>query len=294
MSLEHQAGRLCRSKQPEALAFSLAHGLTACQSSIFHIVMGTPGGGLALIFLVLVLTLCCSISITVAASRCTWAFARDDAIPGAKLWAKVDKRLGVPVWSLVLVTVVQMLLGLIDLGSTSAFTAFVSVGVQALALAYGIPIAISLFCRRSEVIRAKWNLGQVAGTVVNVVALLWIAFELVLFSMPTALPVTDVSMNYSSVVLVGFGLIAAAWYAAHSRTCRYSTPYQSMTADVPFSLQRAPSFGRAVTVLRSRPHQQGLIFTKNAGLVRKSQGWKQVSIGTCKRILRQGLLSALL
>ncbi|KAK5111187.1 hypothetical protein LTR85_012236 [Meristemomyces frigidus] len=135
-----------------------------------------------------------------------------DAIPGAKLWAKVDKRLGVPMWSLVLVTVVQMLLGLIDLGSTSAFTAFVSVGVQALALAYAIPIAISLFCRRSEVIRAKWNLGQTVGTIVNVVALLWIAFELVLFSMPTALPVTDVSMNYSSVVLVGFGAIAAVCF----------------------------------------------------------------------------------
>lgn len=43
---------------------------------IFHTVMGTPGGGLGLIFLVLVITLFCSISITVAASRCTWAFAR--------------------------------------------------------------------------------------------------------------------------------------------------------------------------------------------------------------------------
>ncbi|KAK4541876.1 hypothetical protein LTR36_007240 [Oleoguttula mirabilis] len=141
-----------------------------------------------------------------------------DAIPGAKLWAKVDKRLGIPMWSLVLVTVTQLLLGLINLGSTSAFTAFVSVGVQALALAYGIPIAISLFCRRREVIRAKWNLGQVVGTIVNVIALLWIAFELVLFSMPTALPVTDVSMNYSSVVLVGFGAVAAVWYGVHSRT----------------------------------------------------------------------------
>ncbi|KAK0935826.1 hypothetical protein LTR29_012607 [Friedmanniomyces endolithicus] len=175
---------------------------------IFHTVMGSPGGGLGLIFLVLVITLFCSISITVAASRCTWAFARDDAIPGAKIWAKVDERLGVPVNSLALVTVVQMLLGLINLGSSSAFTAFVSVGVQALALAYGIPIAISLFCGRKEVNKARWNLGQTLGTIVNVLALMWIAFELVLFSMPTALP-----------VLVGFGAIAALWYAVYSRKC---------------------------------------------------------------------------
>lgn len=130
-----------------------------------------------------------------------------------------------------------MLLGLINLGSTSAFTAFVSVGVQALAASYGIPIAISLICGRSEVVHARWNLGQIAGTVVNTIALLWIAFELVLFSMPTALPVTATSMNYASVVLVGFGAIAVRrrwlvrllkhrlifillqglWYIIHSR-----------------------------------------------------------------------------
>ena len=60
-------------------------------------------------------------------------------------------------------------------------------------------------------------MGKRLGPVVNGVALLWITFELVLFSMPTALPVTPVTMNYSSVVLVGFGAIAAVWYAVHSR-----------------------------------------------------------------------------
>ncbi|QIW96686.1 hypothetical protein AMS68_002204 [Peltaster fructicola] len=184
---------------------------------IFAVVMGSPGGALGLTFLVLVITLFCSLSITVAASRCTWAFARDLAIPGAKLWAIVDKRLGVPIWSLALITVVQMLLGLINLGSSSAFTAFVSVGVQALALAYGVPVAISLFTRREQVLKARWNLGKIIGPIVNVVALLWIAFELVLFSMPVALPVTAVSMNYASVVLVGFMAIAGLWYIVYSR-----------------------------------------------------------------------------
>lgn len=191
---------------------------------IFHRVMGSPGGGLALIFLVMVITVFCSISITVAASRTTWAFARDDAIPGAKIWAKVHPRLGVPVWSLVLVTIVQMLLGLINLGSTSAFTAFVSVGVQALALSYAIPIAISLWEGRREVDKARWRMPHVVGLACNTLALVWIAFELVLFSMPTALPVTAASMNYASVVLVSFGVFAALWYAVHSRNSYTGPP----------------------------------------------------------------------
>ncbi|KAJ5112181.1 hypothetical protein N7532_000226 [Penicillium argentinense] len=197
---------------------------------ILHRVMGSPGGGLGLVFLVLIITLFCSISITVAASRSTWAVSRDDALPLASIWAKVHPRLGVPVWSLVLLTGIQMLLGLINLGSSSAFTAFVSVGVIALAVAYAIPISLSLFQGRVEVKHAKWNCGNFVGTIANVLALAWIAFELVLFSMPTALPVTRVSMNYASVVFVGFMVISAVWYFVYAKK-HYKGPPESDALD---------------------------------------------------------------
>lgn len=188
---------------------------------IFHRVMGTPGSAMGLMFLVLVITLFCSISITVAASRTTWAFARDDAIPFARVWSRVNDRLGVPVWALALVTGVEMLLALINLGSSSAFTAFVSVGVIALAVSYAIPIGISLWYSRHEVSLARWNCGPIIGPIINTVALFWIAFELVLFSMPTVLPVTQVSMNYASVVFAGFLSISAFWYIVYARTCMH-------------------------------------------------------------------------
>lgn len=186
--------------------------------------MGSPGGGLGLTFLVLVITLFCSISITVAASRCTWAFARDKAIPLSRLWSKVDTRHGTPIWALVLTTAVQMLLGLINLGSSSAFLAFVSVGVISLAVSYGIPIAISMAHWRKDVNAARWTMGKYLGWAVNVIALLWIAFETVLFSMPTTLPVTGVTMNYAIVVLVAFLAMSAVWYAVYARTVYQGPP----------------------------------------------------------------------
>lgn len=193
---------------------------------IFGVVMDSPGGGLGLTFLILVITLFCSISITVAASRCTWAFARDKALPLSRLWSKVDTRHGTPIWALTLTTVVQMLLGLINLGSSSAFLAFVSVGVISLAVSYGIPIAISLFHRRKDVNGARWTMGSTVGWAVNIIALLWIAFEMVLFSMPTVLPVTEVSMNYAIVVFFAFMAISGAWYAVHARKV-YTGPPES-------------------------------------------------------------------
>ncbi|KAF4770655.1 hypothetical protein HAV15_012755 [Penicillium sp. str.  len=198
-------------KVPRAISLSVPISSTPQQAKpspyILARVMGSPAGGLGLISLVLVITVFCSISITVAASRATWAVARDDAVPLAR-----------------------MLLGLINLGSSSAFTAFVSVGVIALAAAYAIPIFLSLWHGREEVAKAPWTCGGIFGRFVNVVALAWIAFELVLFSMPTALPVTAVSMNYASVVFVGFMAISGVWYVVYARKY-YKGPPESDALD---------------------------------------------------------------
>ncbi|KND90842.1 Amino-acid permease BAT1 [Tolypocladium ophioglossoides CBS 100239] len=184
---------------------------------VFLRVLGSPGGALALTTLILVITFFCSISITVAASRTTWAFARDKAIPGSRLWSKVNEKHNTPIWALTLTTLVQMLLSLIYLGSSSAFNAFVSVGVVALAVSYGIPIALSMADGPAGVNTAPWTFGKTFGWIINSVAVCWISFELVLFSMPPSIPVDASTMNYCIVVFVGFMAISAAWYGIHAR-----------------------------------------------------------------------------
>jgi amino acid transporter len=186
---------------------------------ILNLVMGSKIGALILMIAVLFVTLFCSISITTAASRCTWAFSRDNALPLSSLWTRTiaDR----PIFALTLVTIIEMLLGLINLGSSSAFTAFVSVGVIALAIGYLVPIAMSLATGRREVAQAKWNCGKLLGTIANIGAIAWILFELVLFSMPTALPVTEISMNYASVVLVGFAGLSMIWYLISGRKSKF-------------------------------------------------------------------------
>lgn len=196
---------------------------------IYATVMDSPGGGLALTFLVLVITLFCSLSITVAASRCLWAFARDAGTPMGSMLSRIHPHFGVPIESLVVLTVVQMLLGLINLGSTSAFTAFVSVGVVALSLSYGVPIVLSMANGRAQVSKARFRCpGTILGWVNNVVSLAWILFELVLFCMPTSLPTTSVAMNYASVVLVGLCGLAGIWYAVHARKVYRGPPEENL------------------------------------------------------------------
>lgn len=185
---------------------------------IFHQVTGSTACALALLLLILILLASAIVGVTVVASRYTWAFSRDKALPGAAIWSQIHPRLGVPTNALYLITAVQMILGLISLGNTTAFNAFVSMSVIALSLSYGLPIAISMWCGRKAVSEAQWRMPNILGWTVNAISILWITFECFLFSMPVtkALPHPD-QMNYASVVLVGMGVLVAAWYVIHAR-----------------------------------------------------------------------------
>ncbi|BCS19532.1 uncharacterized protein APUU_12360S [Aspergillus puulaauensis] len=184
--------------------------------TVFKMATGSAGGGFGLLFLILGIMIFAGIGSLTAASRCTYAFARDGAIPGFKLWRRVNKKLDVPVWAIILSASVDALLGLIYFGSTAAFNSFTGVATICLSISYGLPILISLLRGRQDVKRSSFSLGPF-GYTINVISICWILLAVVLFSMPYTLPVTPSSMNYASVVFAAFALISIAWYFVYAR-----------------------------------------------------------------------------
>ncbi|KAJ8073079.1 hypothetical protein PM082_019947 [Marasmius tenuissimus] len=208
---------------------------------LFTLVTGSKGGGFGLVrplespyknlsdtkilllrcnpvqwFIIFIISIFCAISICCASSRATWAFARDKAIPFHRFFAKTSVDSGIPLNAYLLSTLVQLLLGIIYLGSSTAFNAFVGVAVMCLGSSNAMAIGVSLANRRRGVADSPFSLGKF-GLPLNIIAVLWIAFEIVLFSMPAVVPITPSSMNYASVVFVGFGIISAAWYMISGR-----------------------------------------------------------------------------
>ncbi|KAJ5580334.1 uncharacterized protein N7459_006319 [Penicillium hispanicum] len=179
---------------------------------IFQAAIGNSAGAFCLLIPLLVLGIICGVGCVTATSRCTWAFARDGGIPGSGWWRIVDKRLDIPVNAMLLGMVVEIALGAIYFGSTAAYNAFSGVGVIFLTMSYACPVAISLiFRRRQDIKNGSFNFG-IIGAIANVFALAWSVLAIPLFCMPTLKVVTKESMNYASVVFVGFVLIAAVWY----------------------------------------------------------------------------------
>ncbi|KAL1602597.1 hypothetical protein SLS60_006013 [Paraconiothyrium brasiliense] len=183
---------------------------------LFKTVTGSAGGGFGLLFLILGILFFAGTGALTAASRCTYAFARDGAIPGSRLWKRVDKRFDIPLWALVLSTVVDCLLGLIYFGSSAAFNSFTGVATICLSTSYGMPILISVLRKRRAVKHSSFSLGRF-GYFINIATLCWICLAVVLFCMPVSLPVEPATMNYASVVFAGFAFISLAWYFVRGR-----------------------------------------------------------------------------
>lgn len=183
---------------------------------IFKTATGSTGGGFGLLFLIMGIHIFAGIGALTAASRCTYAFARDGAIPFSSLWGKVSRRLEVPLWGILLATVVDCLLGLIYFGSSAAFNAFTGVATICLSTSYGLPVLISLVRRRECVKHAPFSLGRF-GFLINTITVIWVIFSTILFCMPVTLPVDKSSMNYASAVFAGFAAISVIYYAVSAR-----------------------------------------------------------------------------
>ena len=193
--------------------------------TIIKSAIGSSGGSIALLLPLLVLAIFCGIGCTTAASRATWAFARDGAIPGSKWWKTVNEKLDVPLNAMMLSMVVQLLLGLIYFGATVAFNAFSGVGVICLTMSYASPIVVSVLEGRTRVKEGSFYLGPL-GLFCNIVSLCWSALAIPLFCMPTAIPVTAEFMNYASVVFAAFFFIATAWYFVWGKKNYQGPPMQ--------------------------------------------------------------------
>ncbi|KAE8157503.1 amino acid/polyamine transporter I [Aspergillus tamarii] len=180
---------------------------------IFKSATGNSAGAFCLLIPLLILGIICGVGCVTAASRSVWAFARDGAIPGSKWFKKVEPRLdNIPLNAMLLGMIIELLLGLIYFGSTAAYNAFSGVGVMFLTLSYACPIAVSLLLRkRQDIKNCSFNLGPL-GLFCNIVCLAWTCLAIPLFSMPTFMAVTQETMNYASVVFVGFFIISAVWY----------------------------------------------------------------------------------
>ena len=173
----------------------------------------------------------CTTACLTSASRMTFAFSRDGAIPGSKIWSKVT-RTRVPANAVMFVTVIAGLITLpalieVNFGTAeapiilpTAFYAVVSVAVIGLYLAFAIPIFLRW--RMGDAFQAgSWNNGKKYKwmNLVAVIEIVVICIYFILPLYPSGWIFSDnfewKFVNYAPILTFGtIGLVAIWWHVS--------------------------------------------------------------------------------
>jgi choline transport protein len=166
--------------------------------------------GSAMVGLSMIVTLACCLGSIASASRLTWAWSRDGALPA--YFAKIDPRHRIPVRSVWLPVFIVMLLALLNIGSSIAFNVIVALSTLGLYQSYLMAIACMIWARyRGTVEPAGWSLGRF-GIYINVFAVVYSAYIMVFLCFPSFLPVTASGMNYALPINAFVQIVALVWW----------------------------------------------------------------------------------
>jgi len=169
----------------------------------------------------------CGMSCMTSASRMMYAFSRDGAVPGSRLWSKVDRK-RIPFNAVMAVAVFALILTLPALkgnsaGATVAFTAVVSIGVIGLYVCWAVPIFLRW--RAGDSFEAgPWNLGNKYKWMAPISLLEILIIVVIYFNLPFSaqgVPWEDDFdwnlFNYTPVVTGGLAIVIGLWWVLSAK-----------------------------------------------------------------------------
>jgi amino acid transporter len=178
--------------------------------------MSTRWAEFLLVIAVVAQFFCGTASVT-SASRMMFAFSRDGAVPGGKVWRRVSSQ-RVPVYAVAAIGVMSWALMVPTLWNAAiGYLVGTSVAVIGLYLAFVLPIYLR-WRQKEQFERGSWNLGNHYKWI-DPLAIAWIALIVVLFLMPvapTGIPWKTgfnwTVVNYAPITVGGALLLFGGWY----------------------------------------------------------------------------------
>ena len=203
-----------------------------------------------MLFITVMAQLYCGMSSITSASRMMYAFSRDGATPGHRLWRRLNAQ-RVPVYAVMAIAVLAFLAAFPAYFGTNGYIAYVavtSIATIGLYIAYAIPIYLRL--REGDAWEpGEWSLGRHYKWI-GTVACLWVAFISVLFILPTVpggIPwnsgFTWLDVNYAIIAVGGTLLLVGGWWVLSAHTW-FEGPVSQGTAEELARIEQQYEHGR--------------------------------------------------
>ncbi|MGA9860111.1 MAG: amino acid permease [Solirubrobacteraceae bacterium] len=169
----------------------------------------------------------CGMACVTSASRMTFAFSRDGAIPGHNLWRRLGSN-GTPTYAVLFVCLMALIVTIPAFfpnaaGTPVAFFAVTSIAVIGLYIAYTIPVFLRW--RIGDAFKpGPWTLGSKYKWI-NPIAFIWVGLCVIIFCLPVNNPggvyfKTGFSwnlVNYAPIVTIVIMAAVTIWYLVSAR-----------------------------------------------------------------------------
>ena len=242
---------------------------------IFYDATGSKAGASGMIAIIIIMDAAGTIAFLATASRLVWAFARDRGLPGWRFVSRVctssklcpdfktdmiqlQSKTAIPILAVITTSSIACLIGLINIGSATAFNDVISLGVSSLYASYVITESFLLWRRCTGAIRmptdfsndtveanqlvwGPFHLPGIFGIIVNAFA---VVFGIMIFFFsfwPVATPVQAVHMNFSVLMTGSVVLFAIFYYVVWARKT-YKGPIVEVT---PYTMNNPSAVGSA-------------------------------------------------
>jgi choline transport protein len=186
---------------------------------IFYNSTGSVSGSCVIASMIAIIVLVCANSLMAEGSRSLYAFARDRGLLASRVWAKVDSRKQVPIYSILPCGVVQVALNSIYFGAYMGFATVIAIATEGFYLSYAMPLFVRILARftgHARVLPGPYTLGK-WGIWLNAIGLLFLTFAAITFNFPSVAPVDNQNMNYCSVAIGVIGLVSAVMWVVEGR-----------------------------------------------------------------------------
>lgn len=159
------------------------------------------------------------LSMLVAASRQTWSFSRDGALPFSRIIRKIDHNNGVPRFAIIFDGLIAVLLGLLILIGETAASALFSLYTSSNSLAWGSPIIWrAIYGDRDTFTPGPFYMGRIPTRVNDIIATLYLLFVICCITVfPSSTSVDKDSMNYTCVINPGVWLGCLIYFYVSGR-----------------------------------------------------------------------------
>lgn len=183
----------------------------------YNVTQSLPGTN-AMVSLIIILLVACTITEVATASRQFWSFSRDHGVPFSNFFSHVTPGWNIPLNAVLVALVVTILISLINIGSSVALMAITSITIGAVSSSYIITISCLIIkrLRGQPLPPSRWTLGKY-GLAINIAAWVFLMPVFVFAMFPMAPRPDPTTMNWGPVIWVGFVVLITMYYFVKAR-----------------------------------------------------------------------------